>query len=142
MTYVFGRTGGDAQKHLNPRIGSNSVDPFITANEMIQHIAGIYEDPFRVQNARRDDRRLTMKATETFPDFYTRFLHLAGEGQIPEEDLRPDLYDKLTLELQRAIAPTEETLITVHDLQRALRRLDQNLCQIKERSDRTKARNG
>jgi hypothetical protein len=27
--------GGDAQKHLNPRIGSNLVDPFLTADDMI-----------------------------------------------------------------------------------------------------------
>jgi hypothetical protein len=47
-----------------------------------------------------------------------------GEGCIPEEDLQLDLYDKLTLELQQAIAPTKETLTTVHDLQRALRQLD------------------
>ena len=83
-----------------------------------------------------------MKVTETFPDFYTRFLHLAGEGQIPEEDLRPDLYDKLTLDLQRAIAPTEETHETLQDLQRALRRLDQNLRLIRDRAERTKARSG
>ena len=57
-----------------------------------------------------------MKATETFTNFYTRFLHLAGEGRIPEEDLCPDLYDKLTLELQHAIALTEEALLTVYDL--------------------------
>ena len=57
-----------------------------------------------------------MKTTKTFPNFYTRFLHLASKGQIPEEDLWPDLYDKLTLELQRAIAPTEESLTTVQDL--------------------------
>jgi hypothetical protein len=140
ITYVFGRTGGDAQKHLNPRISANSVDPFLSADDMLQHLSDIYEDPFRVQNARRDYRRLTMRSTETFPNFYTRFLHLAGEGRIPEEDLCPDLYDKLTLELQRAIAPTEETLITVHDLQRALRRLDQNLRQIQDRTDRAKTR--
>ncbi len=68
-----------------------------------------------------------MKTTKTFPEFYTRFLYLAGEGQIPKEDLRPDLYNKLTLELQRAIAPTEESLTTLQSFQRALRRLDQNL---------------
>jgi len=140
MTYVFGRTGGDAQNHLKPRRSPQSVDPFTTADDMIQHLASIYEDPFRVQNARRDYRRLMMKNTETFPDFYTRFLHLAGEGQIPSEDLRPDLYDKLTIELQRAIAPTEESLATLQDLQRALRRLDQNLRQIQERTDRAKTR--
>jgi hypothetical protein len=141
ITYVFGQTGGDAQKHLNPRIGATSAEPFLLAEDMIQHLSDIYEDPFRVQNARKDYRKLVMKPTETFTDFYTRFLHLAGEGQIPEEDLRPDLYDKLTLELQRAIAPTEETLTTVQDLQRALRRLDQNLRQIRDRADRVRARN-
>ena len=95
-----------------------------------------------MQNARRDYQKLTIKATETFTDFYTRFLHLASERRIPKEDLHLDLYNKLTLELQRAIAPTEEALLTVYDLQRALRRLDQNLCQIKERSDWAKACNG
>src|SRR5208282_1038808 len=140
ITYVFSRTSGNAQKHLQPRSSSTSVDPFETAIDMIQHLADIYEDPFRMQNARRDYRRLNMRTNETFPDFYTRFLHLAGEGHIPDEDLRPDLYDKITLELQRAIAPTEETLTTLQEFQRALRRLDQNLRQIKDRSDRVKAR--
>ena len=142
MTYVFSRTGGDAQRHLRPRSNPDSVDPFLTAKDMIQLLADIYEDPFRIQNARREYRQLMIKTTETFPNFYTRFLHLAGEGQIPEEDLWPDLYNKLTLELQRAIAPTEESLTTVQDLQKAIRRLDQNLRQIKERSDRVKARAG
>ena len=41
-----------------------------------------------------------MKSTKTFADFYTRFLYLAGQAQILEEDLRPDLFDKLTLKLQ------------------------------------------
>lgn len=108
---------------------------------MIRHLASIYEDPFRVKNARRDYRKLMMRPTETFTDFYTRFLRLAGEGQIPHEDLRPDLYDKLTLELQRAIAPTEGTLDTLKDLQKAVLRLDQNLRQIHDRTDRqTKVR--
>jgi hypothetical protein len=77
-----------------------------------------------------------MRSTEKFTDFYTRFLHLAGEGQIPDEDLCLDLYDKLTLELQRAIALMEGTLNTLKDLQKALLRLDQNLHHIYDRVDR------
>jgi hypothetical protein len=69
-----------------------------------------------MQNACRDYWRLNMRANETFPDFYTRFLHLASEGRILDEDLRLDLYDKITLELQHAIAPTEETLTTLQEL--------------------------
>ena len=63
-------------------------------------------------------------------DFYTQFLHLAREGQILDEDLCLDLYDKLTLELQRAIALIEGTLKTLKDLQKAVLHLDQNLRQI------------
>jgi hypothetical protein len=115
MTYVFGRTGGDAQNHLKPGFRADSADPFLLADDMIRLLSDIYEDPFRVQNARKDYWKLVMKTTKAFPDFYTRFLHLAGEGQIPEDDLRPDLYNKLTLDLQRAIAPTEESLTTLQD---------------------------
>src|ERR1700730_14641993 len=140
IAYVFGRTSGNAQKHLNPRIGEGAPDPFRTAADMVTYLSEIYEDPFRVQNARREYRRLTMKSYEAFTDFYTQFLHLAGEGRIPEEDLRPDLYDKLSLELQRAIAPTEASLVTLQDLHRALLRLDQNLRQIQERTSRVRSR--
>ena len=91
---------------------------------MIQHLADIYEDLFRIQNACRDYCRLNIRTNETFLDFYTRFLHLVGEGRILDEDLRLDLYDKITLELQRAIAPTKETLTTLPELQKALHRLD------------------
>ena len=69
-----------------------------------------------MKNACRDYHKLMMRPTKTFMDFYTRFLRLASEGQIPHEDLRLDLYDKLTLELQRAIAPMEGTLDTLKDL--------------------------
>jgi hypothetical protein len=43
-----------------------------------------------------------MKATETFSAFQTCFLHLAGQAQILVEDLLPDLFNKLTLDLQQA----------------------------------------
>ena len=80
-----------------------------------------------------------MKATETFADFNTRFLHLAGQARIPEEDLRPDLFDKLTLELQRTVLPVYSTLKTVKGLSDECLSLDQGLRRIKARSDRLKA---
>ena len=40
-----------------------------------------------------------MKPTEAFADFHTCFLHLAGKAKILIDDLQPDLFDKLTLEL-------------------------------------------
>ena len=40
-----------------------------------------------------------MKTTKTFLTFYTRFLYLAGQAQIPQEDLLLDLFNKLILDL-------------------------------------------
>jgi hypothetical protein len=53
-----------------------------------------------------------MKSTETFADFYTHFLHLAGQARILEEDLWLDIFNKPTLELQWTILPVYSTLRT------------------------------
>ena len=140
MTYVFGRTGGNAQKHLSPRYNEGSEDLFLSDVEMIDHLAAIYEDPYKVQNARLDYKSLMMKPSESFADFHTRFLHLAGEAKIPKDDLRPDLFDKLTMELQRTVLPVYSTLTTAKSLADECLSLDQGLRRLKARSDRVKAR--
>jgi hypothetical protein len=107
---------------------------------MIDYLASIYEDPHKVQNARFEYKGLLMKPSETFADFNTRFLHLAGQAKIPKEDLRPDLFDKLTLELQRTVLPVYSTLTTVKSLSDECLSLDQGLRRIKARAERAKAR--
>ena len=76
-----------------------------------------------------------MKATETFTDFHTCFLHLAGQAQIPKEDLQPDLFDKLTLELQWTVLLIYSTLQTVKELSDKCLSLDQGLHRLKARAD-------
>src|SRR5436190_17881927 len=107
---------------------------------MMSHLASIYEDPHKVQNAHLDYKSLFMKPSETFADFHTRFLHLAGQAKIPKDDLCPDLFDKLTLELQRTVLPVYSTLTTVKSLADECLSIDQTLCRLKARSDRRKAR--
>jgi hypothetical protein len=138
--YVFSRTGGDAQNHLLPRYEDGSIDLFPTSQSMIDFLATIYEDPYKVQNARLEYKSLSMKSTETFSDFHTRFLQLAGQAKIPVDDLRPDLFDKLTLELQRTVLPVYTTLSTEKALADQCVALDNGLRRIRARSDRAKAR--
>ena len=75
MAYVFGCTSGDAQTHLRPRYTEDLADPFISKEEMIDHLSSIYEDPFKIQNARLGYKSLNIKIMETFsafnPAFYT-----------------------------------------------------------------------
>ena len=66
---------------------------------MINHLSSIFKDPFKVQNAHLNYKALNMKTTKTFSTFYTHFLHLASQAQIPQKNLFPDLFDKLTLDL-------------------------------------------
>jgi Zinc knuckle len=139
--YVFSRTGGDAQTHLRPRYTNTSVNPFESAEDMIQHLASIYEDPFKVQNARLDYKALMMKPSEKFTEFQTKFLHLAGQAQIPEADLMPDLFDKLTLDLQRAVLPTYPGIRTLKELTEQCQALDQGLRRIKARAEQLKSKN-
>ena len=96
MFYLFNRTTGDAQKHLHSRYDDDSQTRFVSAKEMVQHLATIYVNPNKVRDAKYEYNRLMMKATQTFAEFQTQFLHLAGEAQIPIESLRLDLYNKLT----------------------------------------------
>jgi hypothetical protein len=139
MAYVFGQTSRDAQTHLRPRYAEESANSFGSDDEMVAHLASIYEDPYKVQNARLDYRSLMMKASETYTEFQTRFLHLAGQARIPVDDLVPDLFDKLTLELQRAVLPTYPNLQTLKELMQQCQALDQGLRRIKARAERAKA---
>ena len=49
---------------------------------MIKHLDDIYLDPFKVQNARQDYRRLNIKPTQAFVEFYSEFLRLVGKVKI------------------------------------------------------------
>jgi Zinc knuckle len=134
--YVYSRTAGDAQKHLQPRYDEECADPFLSASEMVAHLAAIYDDPYRVQNARFDYRGLNMKPSQTFAEFYTRFLHLAGRARIPTADWLPDLYDKLTTRLQESVLPQLDDYATHQDLAAQCTRIDQGLKRIADRKER------
>ena len=140
MAYVYGHTGGDAQKHLNPRYNKISTDLFTSDSEMIDHLANIYEDPYRVQNAWLEYRSLMMKPSESFAKFHTRFLSLVGEAHIPTPDLQPDLFNKLTMELQWTLLPVYSTLTTAKMLADECLVLDQELHRLKACSNRLKNR--
>ena len=68
-----------------------------------------------------------MKEDETFAEFYTHFLHLAGIGNILTDDLQPDLYNKLTPALQQSVLPFLDTLLTSKALAYKCLLVDKNL---------------
>jgi hypothetical protein len=136
MLYLFNRTSGDAQKHLEPRYDEDSQTRFVSAKEMLVHLASIYVNPNAVRDARHEYNALLMKQGQPFAEFQTDFLHLAGKAQTPQESLRIDLYDKVTTSLQRGIAPNLRFLTTYSELAADLASLDTELKRIMEREER------
>jgi hypothetical protein len=106
LTYVYGRTTGAAQAHLEPRFEYGAPNPFLTVDEVIAHLAAIYQNPMRQAIAQDGYYNLNQGRTELFSEFLTKFQHLAGLGAIPEANWRQDLYRKLNVLYQKNVAPT------------------------------------
>jgi Zinc knuckle len=138
MLYVFGRTSGDAQKHLQARYRPGSINRFQDACDMIEHLASIYTNPNRERDAKHQYNSLRMKSSETFLEFQTKFLHLAGEGNIAEANIRDDLYDKLTAKLQTTITPVLPDLMTYAMLSQRCIIIDAELTRIDQRNIRVR----
>jgi hypothetical protein len=144
MEYVFSRTLGDAQRHLLPRFDEDSPMRFESFREMLQHLASIYVNPNKIRDAQYEYRQLRMEG-QAFATFQTKFLHLAGEGQIPQASYRLDLFDKLPTHLQRMLLPVLDDLVTYEQLAARCLTLDTGLKRIEEmnakkRSARTDTR--
>jgi hypothetical protein len=106
LTYVYGRTTGAAQAHLEPRFEYGAPNPFLAVDEVMAHLAAIYQNPMRQAIAQDGYYNLNQGRTELFSEFLTKFQHLAGLGAIPEANWRQDLYRKLNVLYQKNIAPT------------------------------------
>ena len=82
--YIYDRTEGDAQEHLYSHCKPDALWPFKTVSEVIQYLAKIYRDPYRVWNAVLEYQTLKMKIDQPFHEFKTRFLQLADEAEIAD----------------------------------------------------------
>jgi hypothetical protein len=79
-----------------------------------------------------------MTTNQSFAKFQTTFLHLAGKGQIYKSNLRMDLYDKLSTDLQKGMASYLVDLDTYDKLVVRCLSLDTELRRINARVDRQK----
>jgi hypothetical protein len=91
LTYVYGRTTGAAQAHLEPRFEYGAPNPFHTVDEVMAHLAAIYQNPMRQAIAQDGYYDLSQGRTELFSEFLTKFQHLAGLGAVPAANWRQDL---------------------------------------------------
>ena len=140
--YIYGRTTGDAQQHLFPRWKRTSKERYQRPEEMIETLSDIYQDPDEEENARFEYLDLRMRRSQPFSEFYTRFLHLAGVADIPRSEMKRDLPEKITTELQRALLPTLHSFRDYQSIAEQCTRLDQGLRRIAAKEAKTRASYG
>ena len=67
---------------------------------MLEHLKTIYDDLNQVTTAKNQFRQLYMKTTDRFHDFLSEFLYLAAEAGVSDDDLKDELYHRITTKLQ------------------------------------------
>lgn len=96
MAALYNHTKGEAQGYLLPRFEIGALEPFVNAEEMIGYLTGIYGNAFKQRDAETALNKLEMSATETFAEYYPRFLKLVQDSRIPfDGHLTTRLYDSL-----------------------------------------------
>ncbi|TEY13577.1 hypothetical protein BOTCAL_3064g00010, partial [Botryotinia calthae] len=96
------KTTGDAQRHLKPKMRR---DEFQFPEEALDYLESIYLAVNRQELAIDEFRQLRM-GTLTFHQFYTQFLELAAEAEVPEGSYRRELTHKLSISLRAATLAT------------------------------------
>lgn len=142
MAYVENRTGGDAARHLAPRL-EEGPSRFQTAKDMFDYLESIYLDPNRREKARAEFKKLKMKENEEFHAFLTRFLHLANEAKVSPDNFKEELQERLTEELNKHTIGSYLDLDDFTDYSRRCSKVAQKLRAIHEQSttsDKTRAR--
>jgi hypothetical protein len=83
-----------------------------------------------------------MKPNQSFHEFYTKFLHLSGRAQIAESELKFELNNKLSFELQRSVISQFHSNLTLREFAEHCGVIDQSLKIIAERQNRVRRNAG
>ena len=73
---------------------------------MFNHLKEIFANPNEKFIAADKLRRLFMKLSDSFHDFLAEFHYLADKSGIPDELMREELYNRLTIKLRELTLPT------------------------------------
>jgi hypothetical protein len=136
INYVFSRTTGKAQGHLEPRMSRTSPNRWTSVEEILDHLDIIFRNHFEKEEAADQYARLSQQASEDFNDFHSEFARLASLGEIPLSVWRSDLYRKLNRTFQDRLMSTEHQYPTYSELVRACQRVNVRLLEYHQRFPR------
>jgi hypothetical protein len=138
MNYVYGRTTGDAQLHLQSRFKPTAANKYTSVSQMLEHLEDVYGNPHESEQARNEYHLLEQGPREPFQNFLTRFQQLANQGGVPPSTWREDLWRKLNLTFQDRLVATQNLYRTYKDLVDQCHSLSTNLASVQHRRQETK----
>ena len=98
--YVASCCDEKACKHIIPWLWSKSVNLYRDSTDMLKHLKTIYDNPNRVTTAKNQFWQLYIKLSDWFYDFLSKFLYLAAEAGVSDNNLKNELYHQITIKLQ------------------------------------------
>ncbi len=127
--YVRIRIDDDVMKHLISRFFKDSIKSYTISKEIFDDLYQIFDDSNRRTNALKAYRRL--KQIESFKDFnifWAEFQRLASDSELyNQKALLENLKNKMSYELQKALAIESYKVIDLHEFAKMCRYIDQTL---------------
>jgi hypothetical protein len=127
INYVFSRTEGKAQSFLEPRIDEESLDPWLTVDEVLEYLNTVFRNHFETEQCENEFYALQQSTSQDFNEFHTEFARLASVGRIPSVTWRSHLWRKLNREFQNRLLATHHQHPTYQGLVRECQRLSVDL---------------
>ena len=138
VIYVAGLLEGNALALVTSRLDPDNLLYYSTVTELYAHLLELYGDPNRTRNARQEFKQLIMCKDQPFQEFYANFLRLVADGDLPAQDLKEELNDKLSWKLQEAVAVYyNDPSVNVTKLAQQCVTVDQQIRYRAERQQRT-----
>ena len=117
IAFICNRVEDKAAEHIQSRRGLGNPDRFTDPNEILDHLASIYQDHDKDNTYRFKYKHLKMEQGELFSAFYSRFTLIANYLPMTEETKIHDLKDRIVPRLQNAVAMCPVDFPTLASLQ-------------------------
>jgi hypothetical protein len=127
--YVRIKIEDDAMKHLTTRFFKNSIKSYTIANDIFDDLYQIFDDSNRRTNALKTYRRLKqIESFKNFNIFWAEFQKLISDFELyNQKTLFEDLKNKMSYELQKALAIESYKATDLHEFVKMCRYTNQTL---------------
>jgi hypothetical protein len=139
IAYTESRIGGEAARHIAPRLRATALNRFRTAEEILDYLTQVYGDPDRRHTAQRAYLKL-YQGRRSFAEFWAEFQRLAAELDYNQTSMIDDLRFKLNPSLQNALVHVPDPT-DIYEFARTCQRVDQRLKDIQAVQARVDRRN-